>query len=155
MRLIPSFWRCGFQGGVGCPVAQVVAQAFCEVPFFLFFFFRSHGPDIFRWPWTQGHTRSHSEHGSQACRRRWYLPFGAGRVGSRRIHGPPRRKRGGPSFFPLPPEPAPPGPVCGRAAVPGSAPPPPGNRILRFLSFTIVRFSFEFNMIALDSIHII
>ena len=35
-----------------------------------------------------GHTRSHSEHGSQAPHRRWYLAHGSGRVGRRWIHAP-------------------------------------------------------------------
>ena len=36
----------------------------------------------------EGHTRSHSEHGSQASLRRWYLASGPGRVGRRWIHAP-------------------------------------------------------------------
>ena len=36
----------------------------------------------------EGHTRSHSEHGSQASLRRWYLAPGPGRVGRRWIHAP-------------------------------------------------------------------
>ena len=48
---------------------------------------------------TEGHTRSHSEHGSQASCRRWYLAPGPGRVGRRRIHGPPSLKDGGPPCF--------------------------------------------------------
>ena len=48
----------------------------------------------FRWSLTVGHTRSHSEHGSQATCRRWYLAFGPGRVGRRRIHGPLRIRAG-------------------------------------------------------------
>ncbi len=35
-----------------------------------------------------GHTRSLSEHGSQAPHRRWYLAHGPGRVGRRWIHAP-------------------------------------------------------------------
>ena len=48
----------------------------------------------FRRSSTVGHTRSHSEHGSQATCRRWYLAFGPGRVGRRRIHGPLRIRAG-------------------------------------------------------------
>ena len=47
-----------------------------------------------------GHTRSHSEHGSQATCRRWYLAFGPGRVGRRRIPGPPREIAGALPFLP-------------------------------------------------------
>ena len=36
----------------------------------------------------EGHTRSHSEHGSQASLRRWYLAPGPGRVGRRWILAP-------------------------------------------------------------------
>ena len=35
----------------------------------------------------EGHTRSHSEHGSQALSNRWYLAFQLGRVGRRQHHG--------------------------------------------------------------------
>ena len=46
----------------------------------------------------EGHTRSHSEHGSQASLRRWYLASGPGRVGRRWIHAPLTvNRRGG--FF--------------------------------------------------------
>ena len=37
---------------------------------------------------SEGHTRSHPEHGSQASDRRWYLVLGSGRVGRRWIHAP-------------------------------------------------------------------
>ena len=48
----------------------------------------------------EGHTRSLSEHGSQASHRRWYLAHGPGRVGRRWIHAPLMvNRRGG--FFVL------------------------------------------------------
>ena len=43
----------------------------------------------------EGHTRSHSEHGSQASLRRWYLASGPGRVGRRWILEAPRLTAGG------------------------------------------------------------
>ena len=43
----------------------------------------------------EGHTRSHSEHGSQASLRRWYLAPGPGRVGRRWILEAPRLTAGG------------------------------------------------------------
>ena len=50
-----------------------------------------------------GHTRSHSEHGSQAPHRRWYLAHGSGRVGRRWIHAPLEGNlKGGLSFLHLP-----------------------------------------------------
>ena len=46
-----------------------------------------------------GHTRSLSEHGSQAPHRRWYLAHGPGRVGRRWIHGAPCLKGEGLLFL--------------------------------------------------------
>ena len=46
-----------------------------------------------------GHTRSLSEHGSQALHRRWYLAHGPGRVGRRWIRGAPCLKGEGLLFF--------------------------------------------------------
>ena len=43
----------------------------------------------------EGHTRSHSEHGSQASLRRWYLAPGPGRVGRRWILEAPCLTAGG------------------------------------------------------------
>ena len=45
------------------------------------------------------HTRSLSEHGSQAPHRRWYLAHGPGRVGRRWIHGAPCLKGEGLLFL--------------------------------------------------------
>ena len=47
----------------------------------------------------EGHTRSHSEHGSQASLRRWYLALGPGRVGRRWIHAPHEVNLVGGFFF--------------------------------------------------------
>ena len=47
----------------------------------------------------EGHTRSHSEHGSQASLRRWYLAPGPGRVGRRWIHAPHEVNLVGGFFF--------------------------------------------------------
>ena len=46
-----------------------------------------------------GHTRSLSEHGSQAPHRRWYLAHGPGRVGRRWIHGSLEQTLEGPFFL--------------------------------------------------------
>ena len=48
---------------------------------------------------SEGHTRSHPEHGSQASDRRWYLVLGSGRVGRRWILEAPCRHGGGPLRF--------------------------------------------------------
>ena len=63
-----------------------------------------------------GHTRSLSEHGSQAPHRRWYLAYGPGRVGRRWILEAPCPIGRGPLRFyrPL-------GPYAGRCPWPGLA----------------------------------
>ena len=48
---------------------------------------------------SEGHTRSHPEHGSQASDRRWYLAPGPGRVGRRWILEAPCQDGRGPLRF--------------------------------------------------------
>ena len=96
MRLFLYFLRCGFAarerpGACGAPLECFAVCVFSG---------RSRTESLkFRRSSTVGHTRSHSEHGSQATCRRWYLAFGPGRVGRRRIHGPPREIAGALLFF--------------------------------------------------------
>ena len=78
-----------------------------------------------------GHTRSLSEHGSQAPHRRWYLAHGPGRVGRRWILEAPRLTAGGLFVFTDRPALMQAG-NCGRASLSPSRPVSTGRSWLLF-----------------------